>query len=181
MEWNDAGPNGEVQVTEVVATTPQAYAAVWSFLLNLDMTRRIVWRSTAPDEPLQHLVGDPRAVQLQLADNLWVRLVDVDRALAARTYARDIDVVLDVTDATCPWNVGRWRLSGDAKGATCTQTSDPADLRLAVTDLGAAYLGGPSLAALAAAGRVRELHAGALAETSRAFSGDRAPWCLEVF
>ncbi len=181
MEWNDAGPNGEIQVTEVVATTPQAYAAVWSFLLNLDMTRRIVWRSTAPDEPLQHLVGDPRAVQLQLADNLWVRLVDVDRALAARTYARDIDVVLDVTDPTCPWNVGRWRLSGDGKGATCTQTSDPADLQLAVADLGAAYLGGPSLASLAAAGRVRELHSGALAETSRAFSGDRAPWCLEVF
>ncbi len=181
MDWNDAGPNGEVQVTELVAATTEAYAALWSFLLNLDMIRRIQWRMAAPDEAVQHLIGDPRAVQLTLADNLWVRVVDVDRALAARTYSRDIDLVLEVADPTCPWNARRWRLSGNGDGATCAPTSDPADLQLGSTDLGAAYLGGPTLSALAAAGRVREVSKGALAAASRAFGGDRAPWCLEIF
>nr|WP_284287750.1 GNAT family N-acetyltransferase [Angustibacter aerolatus] len=66
------------------------------------------------------------------ATSLWLRLIDVDRALAQRTYAHDVDVVLDVSDALCPWNARRWRLSGGPDGATCTPTSDPADVEVDV-------------------------------------------------
>ena len=54
-------------------------------------------------------------------------------------------------------------------------------LALGSTELGAAYLGGTRLEMLARAGRVRELRSGALAAASRAFAGDRAPWCPEIF
>jgi hypothetical protein len=47
--------------------------------------------------------------------------------------------------------------------------------------LGAAYLGGVSLASLAAAGRVRELRQGALAEASVGFSSAVAPWLPHGF
>jgi predicted acetyltransferase len=110
-----------------------------------------------------------------------VRLADVGRALADRTYSTPIDVVLDVTDDFCPWNAGRWRLSGDESGATCTPSTDPADLALTAAELGAVHLGGPTLVGLAAAGRVEERTAGALRAASRAFAGDRQPWCPEVF
>jgi predicted acetyltransferase len=92
-----------------------------------------------------------------------------------------VDVVLDVEDAFCPWNSGRWRLSGDAKGAVCGRTSDAADLALSVRELGAAYLGGVSLASLAGAGRVRELRQGALAEASVGFGATTAPWLPHGF
>lgn len=173
-------PDSELLVREVAALTPAAYAATWSFLLNLDLVRRV--RASGPvDEPLQHLVVDARAVELSLRDNLWVRTVDVGRALSARRYARDVDVVVDVTDEFCPWNSGRWRLVGGPDGAECSRTPDAADIALTSTDLGAAYLGGTSLSLLAAAGRVRELRPGALAEVSVAFAHDRAPFCPEVF
>lgn len=84
-------------------------------------------------------------------------------------------------DASCPWNAGRWRLSGDAKGAVCEPTRDAPDLALSVRELGAAYLGGPTLTALAGAGRVREPRAGALAQTSVAFRSDVAPWLPHGF
>jgi predicted acetyltransferase len=113
-------------------------------------------------------------------DALWVRLADVGRALAARTYGGPVDVVLDVRDEFCPWNAGRWRLSGDATGATCVRTTDPGEVTLTATGLGSAYLGGPTLAALAGAGLV-EGPAATVAALSRAFAGDRLPWCPEVF
>jgi predicted acetyltransferase len=90
-------------------------------------------------------------------------------------------VVFEVEDSFCPWNAGRWRLSGDAKGASCERTTDSADLALSVRELGAAYLGGVSLAALAAAGRVRELRQGALAEASVGFASTVAPWLPHGF
>ena len=58
---------------------------------------------------------------------------------------------------------------------------DPADLILSTTELGAAYLGGTSLAALARAGRVTEHRTGALGAASRAMAGVVEPWCPFVF
>jgi predicted acetyltransferase len=69
----------------------------------------------------------------------------------------------------------------DGAVATCEPTDDPPDLALDVAELGAAYLGGPSLTALAAVGRVRELRAGALEPVSQAFRSAREPWCPEMF
>ena len=181
QRWDETGNQSEVQVLELTATSPQAYASTWRFVLDLDLVRRVTKRIVPADEPLQHIVTDPNAVRLSLDAGLWVRLADVDRALAARRYATEVDVVLDVDDDFCPWNAGRWRLAAGPTGATCTPTHDPADLQLRAVDLGAAYLGGPSLATLAAAGRVQERRPGALAAASRAFAEDREPWCPEVF
>ncbi|HSV65643.1 MAG TPA: GNAT family N-acetyltransferase [Mycobacteriales bacterium] len=179
--WQVSGPDGEIVIRELAAATPQGQAALWSFLLSIDLVREVTRYLGPLDEPLLHLVTDPRAVRLSVMDHLWVRLADVGRALAARRYGRELDVVLDVDDAFCPWNIGRWRLAAGPGGATCERTTDAADLALASTDLGAAYLGGTSLATLAAAGRVRELRPGALEVAGWAFRAERLPWCPEVF
>lgn len=171
----------QVQINDLFAANVEAYAALWRFVLDIDLVGRIGKWHLGVDEPLQQLVTDPRALGLTVGDGLWVRLVDVAAALAGRTYATDIDVVLDVTDAFCPWNAGRYRLSGGPKGADCSRTTDAADLSISATDLGAAYLGGIRLTEIAAAGRVTESRPGALVAASRAFTADRAPWCPDGF
>ena len=179
--WDAKGPNAEVRVREVVAADPAAYAALWRFLLTIDLARAATFAFATLDEPLVHLVDEPRRLGARVLDALWVRVVDVPAALAARRYPTDVDVVLDVTDAQLPQNTGRWRLTGGPDGASCSATGDPADLACTVLELGSAYLSGPSLGALAAAGRVRELTAGALARASAAFGWHRLPAGIEVF
>lgn len=179
--WTPTQNDSEVRVGDVYADTVPAYAALWSFLAGIDLHPRVSRRMAPLDDPLDHMLLDPRALRREVQDSLWVRLVDVDRALAHRTYSTGIDVVLEVTDAFCPWNAGRWRLSGDGSGAVCERTTDPAQLTVSSTDLGTAYLGGPTLASLGAAGLVTEHAPGALAAASRAFASDRQPWCPEVF
>jgi predicted acetyltransferase len=179
-EWKDWSPEGEVQVGEVVAATAEAYAALWRFLLTVDLTRRLNYPFAALDEPLQHLVQEPRRLGGRLLDGLWVRLVDVPAALSARRYATDIDTVFEVADDLLPENTGRWRLVGGPDGARCTRTDEPADLVCDVRDLATGYLGGPSLTTLLA-GRVRELRPGAAVRAGVAFGWHRQPASLEVF
>jgi predicted acetyltransferase len=176
-EFDDEGPAGEVKVRELVAATPEARAVLWEFLLDQDLTRTIGWEMAPLDEPLWLMVTNPRSVRRTIGEGLWVRLVDVAAALSARTYSADVEVGLEVSDAFCPWNAGRYRLAG----GVCSRTDAAADLELDVTALGSAYLGGTTLRELAAAGRVRELRPGALACASAAFRGDVAPWCPEMF
>ncbi|MEV6567924.1 GNAT family N-acetyltransferase [Streptomyces kronopolitis] len=166
---------GVVQVMELTAVSRTAYAALWRFLAGIDLVPWIAYEA-AVDEPLPHLLTDPRAVRSAEVDRLWVRLVDVDRALAGRRYTTALDVVLDVEDRFCPWNTGRYRLQANGEAARCARTSAAPELRLTSAELGAAYLGGTTLTALAAAGLVEELRPGALAHASTAFRGAREPF-----
>jgi predicted acetyltransferase len=179
--WDTHGPDGQTRVREIVATDPQTYLALWRFLFDIDLTRSATAGFLALDDPLLHLVDEPRRLGARAGTGLWVRVVDVPAALAARRYRSPVDVVLEVTDAILERNSGRWRLTGGPDDATCTRTEDPADLACTVLELGAAYLGGTSLAALAAAGRVHELTPGALNAASTAFGWHRLPYPTESF
>ncbi len=168
---NDAST---VRVLELAAASRQAHAALWRFLAGIDLVTWIEYEG-AVDDPLPHLLVEPRAARSCVLDRLWVRLVDVGRALAGRRYSIPLDLVLDVEDDFCPWNTGRHRLVADGDAVRCARTTAPADVRLTSTELGAAFLGGTTLAELAAAGRVVELRPGALARASAAFRGAREP------
>ena len=177
----DDRPAGEVHVREVLATTPDARTAIWSFLLGLDLTVKLTWDNAPADDPLPHMLVNSHAARLWIDDNLWLRVVDVPSALTARRDREPVEVVFELADEVCPWNAGRWALRWDGSTATCARTATPAGLELGASELGAAYLGGTTFDQLARAGRVSELRGGALEAASRAFQGDRAPWCPEIF
>jgi predicted acetyltransferase len=167
---------GYVDVQRVHAADIASHAALWRYLLEPDLLTETRCGMLASDDPLLDLLLDPRAPGAITRDGLWVRLVDVGRALAGRTYARDVDVVLEVVDDFLPWNAGRWHLTGGPDGASCELVTRDADLTLDVRDLGAVYLGRPSLERLGRAGLVAEHTAGALATAAEAFSTSRLPF-----
>ncbi|MFG2356164.1 GNAT family N-acetyltransferase [Streptomyces sp. NPDC048521] len=181
LGWGPSGHDGTVTLQDLAALDPATEGALWRFLFGIDLMTTLTVRGRPVDEAWQHLVSDIRRCRPQFRDAGYIRLVDVGAALSARTYLTPVDVVFEVEDAFCPWHAGRWRLTGDAKGASCERTTDTADLVLSARELGAAYLGGATLLSLAAAGRVRELRPGALTEASVAFGSPVAPWIPHGF
>ncbi|MGW6281844.1 GNAT family N-acetyltransferase [Kribbella sp. NPDC055071] len=167
---------GSVQVSYVHAVDTAAHAALWRYLLEPDLLGETQCRRLASDDPLLDLLLDPWEASPTTDDGLWLRPVDVGRVLAARTYARELDVVLAISDDFLPWNARSWHLTGGPDGATCEPTTRAPDLTLHVRDLGAIYLGKPSLIRLARAGLAEEHTPGSLAATSQAFSTDRLPY-----
>lgn len=190
MSWEATGPRGQVGTGEVVALDAAAARALWGALLDLDLTNEVTPFVLPVDDVITHLLVNLRAAAPRTPDNVWVRVVDVAAALAGRRYAADIDVTLAVTDTRLPANAGVYRLQAEAFGPASVERVDPEfdapELSLDVRELGAAYLGGKSLAALAAAGLVTE-HArpgqrrGVLARASAAFGWPVAPASSWVF
>jgi predicted acetyltransferase len=180
--WDERGPAFELAVHELVAMSPVAHAALWRYLLDVDLVATVGYRLSALDDPIVHLLANPRAAVRTVSDSLWVRLVELDRALLARRYAAPLDTVVEVTDELCPWNAGRWAMVVDGSGRAQVRRTDAEPLlALDVADLGAAFLGGTTLTALAAAQRVRELSPGALQAAALAFHGEHEPHCPEIF
>jgi len=191
--WSDFLPENVLTVRELMATDPAASGALWTDLLSRDLTTEFRLRDRPVDDPLLYQLADPRRTRPSMVDALWVRLIDVPRALAGRRYASPVDVVIEVRDELVPANAGRWRLTtardgdtghgdtGQGLAASCEPATGAADLALDVTDLGAAYLGGTRLGALAGADLVSELRPGAVRSLSAALAWDPAPWCPTVF
>jgi predicted acetyltransferase len=181
LEWDASGPNGTLRLEMLIATTPTAYAALWRHVLDVDLMARVSAEMRPVDEPLRFLLADSRQPKTRIEDGLWLRLVDVAAALAGRRYAVEGHLGLRVRDAFCRWNDGPYELVGGPAGAACKSNSGPLDLELDVADLAAVYLGGNRFRALFEAGRIQELHPGAIARADAMFATDRAPWCPSHF
>jgi predicted acetyltransferase len=175
-EWKDGFPKGEVRVVEVFATSTSVERELWRFLHGIDLTVKVDVFSLDPASMLFLNVRDPRALELRLGDALWLRLVDLDAALKARSYKPGQSIVLEVTDELCPWNAGRYRVGDDAG-----RTEDTADLALDVADLATAYLGAFDFHQLVHAGRVEERSEGAAEAATLLFRTELPPYCPEVF
>jgi predicted acetyltransferase len=175
--WEGGSSTGAVEVVEAIGADPEALAELWRFLLDVDWVASASASLVPPDHPLFFLLREPRRMRYRMGDGLWVRLVDVGAALAARTYAGDGELVLDLADELCPWNAGCWRVgSGGVE-----RTTAAADLSLDAASLGAVYLGGFGCTQLAQAGRIEELTPGALARGDAIFRHNLHPWCPEIF
>ncbi|MCC5952321.1 MAG: GNAT family N-acetyltransferase [Acidimicrobiia bacterium] len=180
------GPNGwfRLVVRELVATNADAARALWCYLCEVDLVGAVD-AEVAVDEPLYWQVPDPRRIRTrELRDFLFVRVLDAPAALAARRYARPVELVLDVEDRSRPTGAaaGRFRLGGAPDGAECQAVGDEVapDLRLDVTALGSLLLGGVRPSWLAAAGTLVELRPGALV-AAEAFCSDPEPFCVTRF
>ncbi|MFE5859529.1 GNAT family N-acetyltransferase [Streptomyces virginiae] len=178
--WTDAKvPQSTVQVRDLLAVSPEAERALWRFLCSIDWVLKVRTGYRAPDSLVPDLLPDPRSARVvSAADFLWVRVLDVVRALGARTYEVPGVLVLEVTDGTGP-AAGRYRL--DAGTGVCERTEEAADLRLDVAVLGSLYLGDASAVRLAALGRVTEERPGAAALADAIFRTARRPWCPDIF
>jgi predicted acetyltransferase len=180
--WDDNGvPDGELKLYELEAADPAAYALLWRSVLDRDLVSRIEAGTRPVDDPLIALLADTRQLRARWGDELWIRLVEVDRALTARAYSAPVDVVIEVEDDICPWNARRWRLTADLTGAECKPVEDQPDMTLPVTALGSAYLGDGLLMESLAAGLLREHTPGTVRALGTAMSWSPKPWAGLTF
>jgi predicted acetyltransferase len=178
MKFEAGAAVGHVDVIEALADGPVASRELWRVLLDMDWKATLKAYLLPIDHALLHQLVYPRRMQMRVGDGLWVRLVDVGAALAARSYGGDRPVVFEVADAFLAENGGRWKV----EGGTVERTEAEADLALDVGELGAAYLGGFSFTELVRAGAVRELKEGGAARADAVFLTDAPkPWCPEIF
>jgi predicted acetyltransferase len=104
-------------------------------------------------------------------DETWLRIIDAEKALAARRYDGDGEVTIAINDPLLPNNSASFTIAGDG-----AQPMDrPAQLHVGVEGLGAVLLGGTTWRSLAVAGLARANDPTALAIADRLFAVPDAP------
>lgn len=172
------GHLGAAHVLELVTGSDVAYRNLWGYLAALDVVEEIRLDGRPLDEPVRWLLEDGRCLEQRfLGDGTWLRILDVPAALSARGYATAGRIVIEVVDpAPGGYASGRYLLDTDGKHASCTPTTESAQLRLPQYALAAAYLGDHSVRALSVAGGVDELEAGAIGRLDTLLATPLHPW-----
>ncbi len=173
--------SGTLTVDETIATDDAVSTALARFVLGHDLVSDVVFKHFPPEHPLRWQLADFNAGRLSgHTDWLWVRLLDVPRALTARGWFTDGELVLDVDDPFLGEH-GRYLLTVRDGRADCVPTDREPDLSLDVSDLGSVYLGGTDPSTLVRAGHIRAHHPGAAARADALFRAERPPHCLHWF
>ncbi len=172
-----------VTIDDLRGTTPGIEAALWRFVLDLDLVGRVTAHRRPVDEPVRWRLADPRQLQtVGVEDRLYLRILDTPGAFEARGYQGEGRLVIDVLEPESSEGAadpapGRWVLEAGAAGASCRRSrkGEAADLRLELPTLGTLFLGGFPASLLASAGHIEELRPGALAVADRVLMARPAP------
>ncbi|MER8445508.1 GNAT family N-acetyltransferase [Mesorhizobium sp. M1066] len=167
-----------IVVDDIVAYSPAAYVALVAHLLAVDLPHRIVFWSRPADDLLPWLFEDFRSVRVSAArDETWLRLLDAEKALTARSYAGQGSVVLEVSDAILPENATRLRLSPEGAERTNLSAAVVTD----VAAVSAAYLGGVKWWQLAQTGRLGDFDRAAVETLDTLFTAPVLPHSGTMF
>ena len=171
--------NGTLTIDETITADDAVFAALARFALDHDLVTEVVFKHVPTGHPLRWMLADFNAGPISAEmDWLWVRLLDVPRALTTRGWLTDGEIVLDVDDPFLQER-HRYLLTVENGMAECVETTRDPDLELDVRDLGSLYLGGTTPSTLVRAGHVTA-H-GSAAKADALFRSERPPHCLHWF
>ena len=176
------GPdNQRLIVRDLVWLTPTAYRAVWDYFAKMDLVSNIIWGSVPSDDPLPHLLLEPRMLRKTSGDGIMGRIVDVDKALPRRRYHEEGVLTFEVIDDLCSWNCGRWKLETSTDSAVINRTSEEPQLVMPISTLTMLVFGQISATEAARMERLDVLEHVALSSWDRVMRTAYRPFCADMF
>ena len=160
---------------------PQAYRAIWDCFANMDLVQTISWGRIPVDDPLPHLLLEPRKLNTVNGDGLLARLIDITRALPTRPYKEEAKLVFEIVDGFCPWNAGKWKLEVAPTGANVKQTGENPQLTMPISTLAMLMFGQISATEAARMARLDVHDERALETCDRVMRTPYRPYCADMF
>jgi predicted acetyltransferase len=178
----DPIPNHRIVLRDLVWLNNQAYRAFWEHLATMDLAFDVQWGRAPTDDPLPHLMLEPRRLKAQMADGILNRIVTVEKAMTQRKYTVESDLVFEVTpDELCPWNTGRWKLSIAPGGSRIVRTRESPQLTVPIGTLALLVFGQVSATEAARMGRLEVNEPGTLPVWDEVMKTEYKPACPDMF
>jgi len=167
-------------ILSVCSPSPEIDRALWQGLASFDLVEKLTYGSAVPDDPLPGSLVDPWAIkQNVIRDGIWLRILDLERAVADRGFESDGQVVVKVADSM-GFCEGTWCITvREGRGEAAKTSLSPA-VELGVDSLARLWFGDVTAAQLARSGIVHG-SPGSVQELSRLFATAFGPVNLNDF
>ena len=175
------GPDQRLAIRDLVWLTVSAYRAIWDYFTKMDLVGNIVWGRVPVDDPLPHLLLEPKFLNQTSSDGLLGRIVSVERALPQRRYDEAGTLTFEIRDDLCPWNCDRWQLQASTDESLINRTSEEPQVTMPVSTLAMLFFGQLSATEAARMGRLDTNVPDALPLWDRVMHTKYRPACADMF
>jgi predicted acetyltransferase len=128
------------------------------------------------------LLMEPRMLNRRVSDGIWMRIVDVEKAVPQRPYGGRGALVFEVQgDTMCPWNEGTWEMETGGEATDIRRSHREPQLRMPVNSLATLMAGHRSATALARLGLIEAQDDRALGLADELFHTTYPPCCPNGF
>ena len=179
-ERDEPSPNQVMEVRDFFALDVEAYRSLWAYIRRHDLVRW-VQMFASPDDPAPDLLLEPRELRCRKGDGIWLRVVDVERALPQRRYGDRGSLAFEIEDELCEWNVGRFQLETDGDSTEIKRTEREPGLTMPVRTLASLISGHAPASQLMRAGLLTAHDENALKLADRLFATEYPPYCPDGF
>ncbi len=181
VESTGGMPRHIIRIRDLIWMTPSACTAIWSYFSKMKLADRIIWDRAPSDDPLPHLLLEPRMLHLMSQDGLLGRIIEAEKALINRKYSAKGVLTFEIRDDICSWNSGRWQLEADEGKSAIHRTTATADVTMPISTLAMLLFGQINATEAARMGRLDVHDAGALSAWDRVMHTNYRPFCADLF
>ena len=183
QDADDYGLANEVELRDIVGIDPRSEAVLLRWLLERRLVGRFHASRCNPRTPLKWMLTDARRLRTTSAeDAVWVRVVDIETAVGARTTIATGAVDVAVDDGLLAGDATTWRIASTGDGRlTCEPSSAPPAVTLDVQLLAPLLWGYTEASRLAAANRLQVHDAAGVETLDRLLSVPAPSWCSTGF
>jgi len=176
------GPGQQLTIRDLVWLTTSAYRAIWEYFARMDLVGNVIWWRVPGDDPLPHLLLEPRMLRLTSSDGLLGRIVDVEQALPQRQYDEEATLTFEIVDDDlCPWNCGRWKFEASSDKSAIIRTDEEPQLVMPISTLAMLLFGQISATEAARMARLDVCDKNALSSWDRVMHTKYHPACADTF
>lgn len=170
-----------IYIRELVWNSVSAYRAIWEHFSPMDIIKTVIWSRVPPDDPLPHLLLEPKKLNETRKDGLMGRIIDVARAMPLRDYGGRGSLTFGVIDTFCPWNDGTWKLEYDGAESRASRTDGSPQVVMPASTLAMLLFGQVSATEAARMGRLEASDPSILSFWDSAIKTDYKPACADSF
>lgn len=181
LEFMEGPGHQRLTIRDLTWLTIPAYRAVWGYFANIDLVSDIIWRRVPTDDPLPHLLLEPRMLNITSGNGIMGRIIDVERALPQRPYLEEGILTFEITDDLCPWNQGRWKLETSTEGSSISRTGEEPQLVMPISTLAMLIFGHISASEAARMGRLDVNEDSTLPMWDKVMRTKYRPFCDDIF
>lgn len=178
---SSAGFGHRVTIKEMAWLSISAYYSLWNHFTNMRLAQNIMWMQVPLDDPMPHLLLEPRKLNIKSGNGFLIRIVDVEKAIPMRGYGEDGELVLEVhDDAICPWNNGTWQMTVSDSKASIKKTKKTPEVIMNANSLAMLLFGQLSASNAARMGIIEVKKKNALIRYDRLLRTEYMPFCGDI-
>jgi predicted acetyltransferase len=177
-----AEPGHRTVIRDLAWLNPRAYRALWTHLASMHLSSHVEWRAAPADDPLPHLLLEPRMLRARAHEGMLARIVDLAGCVSARPFPERTRLRFELVDPLCPWNAGAWAVvTSEAGGELAPLAGESPELTLGPGTLAMLLFGQLSATEAARAGRLDVHDESALRRWDAAMRTEHRPFSPDIW